>query len=293
MIENNKLSVFENFIVDENLRSAKSKVIMDLDSSGSSFINIGGGALPMNSFNRTEDVQVIDYLEYIHQHERSFKSWTRLKLATIFFKKKKVKKIKYESVDTFFNNIKTAVRLLDIDESSIEFYEKAINDSIANGQEALKEILRSKKDGILAEINLLKNEVTKYVSEEDVIEFYHRSKLPERILKLTWIKNYARVIPADVMQEKRKFDQKEVFDNYVILHFDKDDSSTAMTEKEKEKAKDPILFGVTKGSRKLYYVADWVDEYCDLTLDKMLETLEIEAPKELTKEVIETTIKKY
>ena len=32
MIENNKLSVFENFIVDDNLRSAKSKVLMDLDS---------------------------------------------------------------------------------------------------------------------------------------------------------------------------------------------------------------------------------------------------------------------
>lgn len=289
MIENNKLSVFENFIVDQNLRSHKSKVIMDLDSSGSSFINMG--SISRSSFNRTEDVQVIDYLDYIHQHERSIKSWTRLKLATIFFKKKTVKRVKYESVDVFFRNIKQAVKILDIEESSIDFYENAINDAINNGQEALKEILRSKKEGILAEINLLKNEVTKYVSEEDVIEFYHRSKLPEKILKLTWIKNYIRVIPEDVMKEKRSFDTKEVFDNYVILHFDKDDSSTEMTEKEKEKAKDPILFGVVKGSRKLYYVADWIDEYCDLTLDKMLETLEIEAPKELTKEVIENNIK--
>lgn len=289
MIENNKLSVFENFVVDQNLRSHKSKVITDLDSSGSSFNFINSNT--SRSFNRTEDVQVINYLDYIHQHERSIKSWTRLKLATIFFKKKTVKKVKYESVDIFFRNIKQSVKILDIEESSLDFYENAINDAINNGQEALKEILRSKKEGILAELNLLKNGVIKYVSEEDVIEFYHRSKLPEKILKLTWVRNYIRVIPEDVMQEKRSFDTKEVFDNYVILHFDKDDSSTEMTEKEKEKAKDPILFGVVKGSRKLYYVADWIDEYCDLTLDKMLETLEIEAPKELTKEVIENNIK--
>jgi len=46
-----------------------------------------------------------------------------------------------------------------------------------------------------------------------------------------------------------------------------------MTEKEKEKAKDPILFGVMKNSRNLYFIADWEDEYCDLTLSKMLNVL--------------------
>lgn len=38
--------------------------------------------------------------------------------------------------------------------------------------------------------------------------------------------------------------------------------------------KDPILFGVIRNSDKLYYIADWVDEYCDLTLEKMFETLQ-------------------
>ena len=46
-----------------------------------------------------------------------------------------------------------------------------------------------------------------------------------------------------------------------------------MTKKEKEIKKDPILFGVIKKSRKLYYVADWKDEVCDLTLDKMFSEL--------------------
>lgn len=33
------------------------------------------------------------------------------------------------------------------------------------------------------------------------------------------------------------------------------------------------MFGVINGSKKLYYVADWIDEYCDLTLDKVIEIL--------------------
>lgn len=46
-----------------------------------------------------------------------------------------------------------------------------------------------------------------------------------------------------------------------------------MTQKEKEKAKDPILFGVIQGSRKLYFIGDWIDDYCDLTLEKMMKTI--------------------
>ena len=47
-----------------------------------------------------------------------------------------------------------------------------------------------------------------------------------------------------------------------------------MTEEEKRIKKDPILFGVIYGSNKLYYIADWVDEYCDLTWDQVVEKLE-------------------
>ena len=61
-----------------------------------------------------------------------------------------------------------------------------------------------------------------------------------------------------------------------------------MTAKEIEKAKDPILFGVIKESNKLFYVGDWIDEHCDLTLEKFLEVMEMETAKEMTQEVIET-----
>ncbi len=35
----------------------------------------------------------------------------------------------------------------------------------------------------------------------------------------------------------------------------------------------PILFGVIKGRRRLYFVGDWVDEFCDLTFDQIADAL--------------------
>lgn len=45
---------------------------------------------------------------------------------------------------------------------------------------------------------------------------------------------------------------------------------------EERRSKDPILFGVFQDNQsrtvidRFYYLGDWVDEYCDLTLDKMV-----------------------
>jgi hypothetical protein len=65
-----------------------------------------------------------------------------------------------------------------------------------------------------------------------------------------------------------------------------------MTKAEVEKAKDPILFGVVKGTRNLYYIGDWIDEYCDLTLDKFLSVLEMEEARKLSEESVEAGLKK-
>lgn len=56
--------------------------------------------------------------------------------------------------------------------------------------------------------------------------------------------------------------------------------------KKTEQKRDPILFGVIRGSDKLYFIADWIDEYCDLTFEKITS--------QLSKEIIENDfIKEY
>lgn len=288
----NKLEIFENFV------SIPKTIKKDEISSGSisvsnmtSFIS---GAMERDSNSLTESIEVraVDYFHYLHMHEHTLKSWIKLKAAEILFPNRKVKKIRYQSVDEFFNDVKDSIKTLEVNPGSVEFYTNAIETAKDNGQIAFLEILRDKKDGVLAEAKLLDVGEIKYVTEEDVVKFYKKANLGSKMLKLTWMKNYARMIPDDVIAEKKKYDTTELFDNYVILHFDKHDNSTQMTKAEVEKAKDPILFGVLKGTRNLYFIGDWIDEYCDLTLDKFLSTLEMEEARKLSTESMTENLKK-
>ena len=80
----------------------------------------------------------------------------------------------------------------------------------------------------------------------------------------------------------------EIFDNYAILHYDPDLEAYSETIEETKKRRDPILFGLIKGSNKLYYITDWIDEFCDPTLDKFVETLQIQKESLRLPDVIET-----
>jgi hypothetical protein len=295
MIVDNKLEIFENFISIPKKQSSQNSSITIGSISGFSVDNMTA-AMQRDASNdflsESYTTRAVDYLHYVHMHEHSISSWVKYNVAKILFPNKKVTKIRYQSVDEFFNEVKDAVKTLEISEGSINFYINAIESAKENGQIALLEILKEKKEGILKEVKLLDslNEQIQYVSEEDVVKFYKKANLKNKMLKLTWIKNYARLIPSDVLEKKKVFDEIDIFDNYVILHFDKNGDSTEMTQAEKEKAKDPILFGVLKGTRKLYYIGDWIDEYCDLTLDKFLSTLEMEESRKLTEETVQSQI---
>lgn len=150
-------------------------------------------------------------------------------------------------------------------------YIEAIQNADLAGQNALKErllggLIMNKYESVLHAIG-------KYyvIGEEDVVNF---AKKTPKGLALDYVKNYVRPIPTEVINEIGKMNELEIFDNYVILHYDPQRKSFEETFKEKERRRDPILFGVIKGSKKLYYITDWVDEYCDLTLDKFVETLQ-------------------
>jgi len=108
----------------------------------------------------------------------------------------------------------------------------------------------------------------RYLTEQQLLQFVAKC---ERGLCLDYIRDYVRPIPPEVVAEKAKCDAEHLFDNYLILHYDPLNRST--TPEAREKAKDPILFGVLANSRKLYFVADWVDELCDLTFDDIVKTL--------------------
>lgn len=173
-------------------------------------------------------------------------------------------------IEDFFKSVKNSAEELEIVEERLKNWETAYEHLKKTGQYALIEVMQQDIEVHRAETQLYAIGLKKVITEKNVTEL--SAKYPKTI-KLDWIQNFTRLIPAKVTDIKMNADEKHIFDNYVVMHCDKDGKGSQETVAEKIKRKDPILFGVIAGSNKLYYVADWVDEFCDLTFDKLVETL--------------------
>lgn len=212
-----------------------------------------------------------------------------------FFKKKKEFK-KEKKVTDKFDVVKY---FADIQLASKESKDKYINRlyeyinciGIAEktGQIALKEKLFGQLVINKYESILYANGYDKLITEDVMVKL---TKKAPKALSLTYIANYTRTIPLEVIKKKLELDELEIFDNYVILSYDPTGKSYAQTIKERkkeiEKAKDPILFGVIAGSNKLYYIDDWIDEYCDLRLENIVDII---GKEEVTKHYLTDKIK--
>ena len=151
-------------------------------------------------------------------------------------------------------------------------YIVALKNCDTSGQLAMKEKLLRDMVVNKYESVLYANDLYYVMTEDQIVEFVKKT---EKGVRLTYIKNYMRVIPPEVIDKVTKTNALEIFDNYAILHYDPDCLAFGETIEETKKRRDPILFGLIRGSNKLYYITDWIDEFCDLTLDKFVETLQI------------------
>lgn len=167
-------------------------------------------------------------------------------------------------------------------------------------------------DVMSKDLVLYEKGITTYVHIDDVTKYL--KQIADHSVKLIELENYPREIPDDVVDKwlavKDLFDAAYiVFTDYTEHTEDKNTVAAAQgktsTTKEinkKRKEKDPILFGVLKvdsGTKtlrnntyeKLYFIADWVDEYCDLTFDKLVEKMAKELNKEVSHEIKPITTK--
>lgn len=178
------------------------------------------------------------------------------------------------SIEDFFKSVKNTTEEIKIIEERAAGYEKALQAAQRNGQHALVDKLKAGIQAYRAESQMLAIGIESYVTSKTIIEFY--KKCPKG-LRLDYIRNFTRTIPPELSDLKVRADELELFDNYAVLHYDPDAKSYAETEKEKAdriaKERDPILFGLIKGRDDLYVLGDWVDEFCDLTLDQMADIL--------------------
>lgn len=164
----------------------------------------------------------------------------------------------------------TDAELVKVYENCLELIEKAKR----TGQKNQIKRCLFHLDVIEKERELVKMGIDTFIYKDDIT--YFMKKVAKDCVKIIELENYEREIPDEIVDVietvKDKFDQL-----YVVFT----DYSEELTKKVISKRdKDPILFGVFKNSEsrsvidRFYYLGDWVDEYCDLTLDKMLAETE-------------------
>lgn len=163
----------------------------------------------------------------------------------------------------------------------LEKIKKAVAKAKENGQDLLAEKFLSSV-GIEVRESAIFAKGIKYFIERDVLNKY-KNKIRGGHISDTLFKSYTRVIPKDVLEKKKAVD--DVFDDFVIYHYWNEESQKDvkhMSQDEKAKMRDPIIFGIIRETNRLYFIADWEDEYCDLTFDELVDVV---GKEEITKEV--------
>lgn len=164
--------------------------------------------------------------------------------------------------------------------------ERAFDTAVENGQNVLAEKFLCELARETRECALFARGVTTYI-EQDIIRKYKNSIRGGHISD-TQLKDFTRVIPKKVLEKKKKVE--DLFDGFVVYHYwndrtqDKIAEKQKMSHEEKAKMRDPVLFGWIKESSRLYFIADWEDEYCDLTFDEIVDAVGKESVGEITKE---------
>ena len=278
MIQKGKILILNDIAVDRNLPKYK---IEDPLKNGFDVSNTVGESFAFNPSMASARGGHLEYLEYIYGISPTillkFKIWMYKKFYMNNFDEKE-KNISFKQLKEFFDSIKSSVNTIeqkDVEEV-LEKYFYVLKNAEKNNQVAFVEKIKDFAELLKYELILSQSKFNKFLTEEDVAKFYNIASSHEKYkthLCLTYVKNFIKIIPTEVSELKNEADTLKVFDNYVIMHYDYDGSAVEDTKQEKEKKKDPILFGLIRNSRKLYYIGDWVDDYCDLTLDVIIKKL--------------------
>ena len=172
----------------------------------------------------------------------------------------------------YFKDIKNSVqnvqsadlkKSFEVASKMMESYEKA-------GQTKSMSKLERIMDVIAKEQMLIDLGVDRFVYRQDVEKFIE--KIEKKTVEMIDLEDYERPIPPEITEVISEV--KDIFDRLIVVFTDYTGKVEKQVQKERRE-KDPILFGLfingrTPLSDRFYYLGDWEDEYCDLTLESMI-----------------------
>lgn len=179
------------------------------------------------------------------------------------------------------------------DETLDAYYENVLvllSKARRTGQKNMMRKLMFHIDCVEKERELIKNGIDTFIYKDDITDYIDH--VAKGVVKIIELENYPREIPEEIVQTVEKVGH--LFDRMYVVFTD----YTGKVEKEVEKKrreKDPILFGTfqknvndrgsMRGSgvliERFYFLGDWIDPYCDLTLEKMISEMDKKKGKKI------------
>ena len=136
------------------------------------------------------------------------------------------------------------------------------------------------------EREIVKMGINTFIYRDDIEEYI--DNVAKDTVKIIELENYEREIPDEIVNLIAEV--KDKFDQLYVVFTDYTGKIERQIEKERRE-KDPILFGTFQNQAnrtvidRFYYLGDWEDEYCDLTLDKMVNETEKTGKRNIIKTI--------
>lgn len=188
----------------------------------------------------------------------------------------------------YFQKVKDKVQSMD-DEKLAKAYTNAIKLAERYNRTGQTKALRKLKfhiESIIKERKALEAGITKFVYKSDIEEYIQ--KVASKQVVVLDLKSFERNMPDEIIEALEKV--KDVFDEFYVVCTDYTGEISKQVNKERRE-KDPILFGAFLDRNKntinerFYYIGDWIDEYCDLTLEKMVSEMKDETGINIENEI--------
>jgi hypothetical protein len=185
------------------------------------------------------------------------------------------------SPDVFFQYVKsifTDQQLEDLNRR-LELVINVLRSSEITGQRRLYESMMEEIIKCVREQEAVVAGYTKYIYTDTIESLMKAVKEDIHLVKLH---DFTRPLPKPVVDKIVNVKQSKLFDILYVLctgspeakgkktKIETNTKGSNLTTEEKIRKKDPILFGKMPKNGKLFYITDWVDEYCGLTMDKFV-----------------------
>lgn len=177
--------------------------------------------------------------------------------------------------------------------SRLQKLQSLVRNADENGQKALYEEFSRMLIVAVRESEAAACGYDVYVDLSDINKFIYKvtenaqsNRNPIRFKKL---EEFPRPVPAKVGKIIKSVQTKGLFDELHVLYLDYTGEEIKST-KEKIREKDPVLFGkFAHDNNRYFFITDWIDEHCDLTLSKFVDKLKEDDEEYETKKIEDIT----